>query len=362
MDCAQEPWLSNTDYLTEFRRRTYQERIPISGGINLTNRCNLKCVHCYIHDCTCGDGDASELATEKILSILDEAAAEGCLSFLITGGEPLLHPDFAVVYSHARRLGMLVWVFTNGTLLNESHIQLFKEMPPRGVEITLYGGTEDTFDRVAGVTGAYAACHRGIQLLVDGKVPFRLKAMLLTLNQHELGLMQAFASELGVEFRFDSIVNPALDGDLSPLQYRVEPEDAVQAEMADRKKAIQKVEYDRTLGESYREDYLYRCGSGTTNFFVGASGGLQPCLMVTDHSVNLNEESFRSGWQKLNKIRDIKAPPDLPCRSCPDLPYCGYCPPSMILENGLQVSGDSFICRLGHQRREAVKVLAQELS
>ena len=75
MDCAQEQWLSNTDYLTEFRRRTYQERIPISGGINLTNRCNLKCVHCYIHDCTCGAGDASELATEKILSVLDEAAA-----------------------------------------------------------------------------------------------------------------------------------------------------------------------------------------------------------------------------------------------------------------------------------------------
>lgn len=368
MDCPQSQWLSNTEYLADFRRRTYEERIPVSGGINLTNRCNLKCVHCYIRDYNHGGlssistGACSELATEKILSILNEAAAEGCLYFLITGGEPLLHPDFADIYRHARRLGMLVWVFTNGTLLNESHIKLFKEMPPRGVEITLYGGTAETFDAVTRVNGSYEACHRGIQLLLGGKVPFRLKAMLLTLNQHELAMMREFAEGLGVRFRFDPIVNPSLNGDLSPLKYRVDPDDAVRAEMADIEKVNENVEYYRKLGEPYRKEYLYRCGAGTTSFFVNAFGGMQPCLMSADYSVDLNKESFKSAWIKLNKIREIKSPPDLPCRNCRDLPYCGYCPPAMKLENDMQVEPSNFICRLGCKKRQAIEEFAQELS
>jgi len=230
MDCPQEQWLTNTVFLADFRRRTYENRIPISGGINLTNRCNLRCVHCYIRDYKCGAGNCPELSTNRILSIIDEASAAGCLFFLITGGEPLLHKDFLRIYRYARERGMLVSVFTNGTLLDDAHVELFRELPPQFIEVTLYGATEETFDKVAGKEGAYEACHKGINMLKEGKVPFRLKTMLLTLNQHELVQMQEFAAELGVPFRFDPMIVPGLDGDRAPLKYRVDPKDAAVAD------------------------------------------------------------------------------------------------------------------------------------
>jgi radical SAM protein with 4Fe4S-binding SPASM domain len=358
MDCPEMPLSTNGEYLAEFRRRTVQRRVPLSGGINLTNRCNLGCVHCYIRNYvpeSASDGGLFELKTERILPILDDAAAAGCLFFLITGGEPLLHPDFPVVYRHARELGMLVTVFTNGTLLDESHIGLFSDLPPRHLEITLYGATEETYESVTGVAGSYAACHRGLQLLAEAGLVFKLKAMLLTLNQHELQDMERQAKECAVSFRFDSYVVPALGGDRGPLKYRVDPQEAVDAEMSDPERREDWVEYVETRGPPPQNEHLYKCGTGITSFHIDAFGRLQPCLMVTQPSVDLTHVGFETAWRRLAEVRDIEAPDNLPCGKCPDLQYCGYCPPALELENSLHVDADSFVCRLGQCRREAVQ-------
>ena len=363
MGCPQEPFATNSEYLEAFRKRTYVERTPLSGGLNLTNRCNLKCVHCYIRDHKCERNAPSELTTDSILSILDEAAEAGCLSFLLTGGEPLLHPHFHKIYRHARRLGMLVTVFTNGTLLDSTHVELFRELPPRHVEITLYGATKETFDKVAGVPGAYDACHRGIRLLVDGKIPFRLKTMLMNLNQHEMADMQAFAADLGVQFRFDAQLSPTLDGDTTPLQYRIDPVDAVAEEMADREKVQERVDYIKTatdLSSSGRTNYLYKCGAGTTTFFISATGSLQPCIMASEHAISLHNRPFIEAWEELHRVRDIKTPANFPCDNCSYQAYCGYCPPVMKLEDGLAVKQGSFICRLGLARKEALDIFVAE--
>ena len=77
-------------------------------------------------------------------------------------------------------------------------------------------------------------------------------------------------------------------------------------------------------------------------------------MMVTDPAIDLNKETFAAAWAKLADIREIKSPPDLPCRDCEDLPYCGYCPPVMQIESGLNVDKESYICRLGKCRRQAL--------
>lgn len=353
MDCEQVTGLSNSEYLAAFRKRIYEQRVPITGGINLLNRCNLKCVHCYVR-AHGGDGRA-ETPTERILGIIDEATALGCLFFLITGGEPLLHRDFCSVYRHARRAGLMVSVFTNGTLLDESHVELFKELPPHYLEITLYGGSEPTFDRVTGVSGSFAACHAGIKRLRDAGISLRLKTMLLTLNAHELDAMARFAASVEAPFRFDPMVGPTLDGDLSPLRYRVSPEVAVAAEMADPERARKRIAYARTRPKPVRRESLYRCGAGATSFFVDAFGRLQPCLMVTDSTVDLLNHSFAEAWEEIEKVRSLKLPKHMPCPDCSDLPYCGYCPPVMRLENKMHVGADDYGCRLGRLRRESAE-------
>ena len=119
------------------------KRTPISFDIEITARCNMNCAHCYIN-LPAGDHEAQtkELAVEEILRIAREAVGMGAVWCLITGGEPLLREDFPEIYMGLKRLGLLVSVFTNATLINEEHIALFKKYPPRDIEITVYGVTQ----------------------------------------------------------------------------------------------------------------------------------------------------------------------------------------------------------------------------
>ncbi len=103
------------DFGARVMKSTGRSRVPLSGSIEITFRCNLRCVHCYISDYS-GDG---EMTTPEILRILDEIADAGCLWLLLTGGEVLSRTDFPEIYLHAKRRGFLLTVFSNGVLFDD---------------------------------------------------------------------------------------------------------------------------------------------------------------------------------------------------------------------------------------------------
>jgi MoaA/NifB/PqqE/SkfB family radical SAM enzyme len=107
------------------------KRIPLSFDLEITARCNLNCRHCYIN-LPAGDKDAraQELGAAEIMDIARQAVDMGALWCLITGGEPLLRHDFAEIYTGLKRMGLLVSVFTNATLISHEHIRLFQTYPP----------------------------------------------------------------------------------------------------------------------------------------------------------------------------------------------------------------------------------------
>jgi len=111
----------------------------------------------------------------------------------MTGGEPLLRPDFSEVYELAKRRGLLVTVFSNGTLVNERILRLFEELPPRLVDITLYGASADVYERVTGVRGSFRRCLEGVDALLARGVPVAVKAMVLKDNQHEIRSLRELA-------------------------------------------------------------------------------------------------------------------------------------------------------------------------
>jgi MoaA/NifB/PqqE/SkfB family radical SAM enzyme len=166
-----------------------------------TFRCNLRCVHCYVNKpAGSAEEKARELTTARLIQVIDEIADAGCLNLLLTGGEVLLRPDFEELYRHALRRGMLVTVYTNGTLVTDRIADLFDRHRPLLVEISLYGMTRATYERVTGVPGSFDRCLDGIRRLVERGVPLKLKTMALSWNAHEVADMQAFAAELGVGF------------------------------------------------------------------------------------------------------------------------------------------------------------------
>ena len=198
----------------EFRERVGidRRRIPIEGTIETTYRCNLNCVHCYVNQPAASIEERErELSLERLKQLVDEIVAEGTLFVLFTGGEVLLRPDFPELYLYARSKGLLVTIFTNGTLVTDRIADLFVEARPDKIEISLYGMTKETYDRVTRVPGSFEKCIAGIQRLVERGLPLTLKTMALAWNHHEIEAMEAYAKSLGLVFRFDSSLNPRVD-------------------------------------------------------------------------------------------------------------------------------------------------------
>jgi radical SAM protein with 4Fe4S-binding SPASM domain len=351
MECA-EKWTSDLDYIGEFNRKAEALRIPVSGSIDLTARCNLRCVHCYLGQRSHHQARRSpEMNTRQIVSVIDEITEAGCLYLLMTGGEPLLRKDFPEIYSHAKRNGLVITIFTNGTLITDRILELFENLPPSLVEISLYGATAPTYDTITGTPGSYEKCLNAVRRLSERKIPFGLKTVLMTLNRHEILDIENMAKKFGARFRFDAEIFPDLHGDKSPLVLRVSPEEAVEKEFSDKNRARKWAQYFERKREPSANDYLYNCGAGLTSFHVDSRGYLKPCIMMTDLAVNLSEESFLDGWKgKIARIRDKKAGNVTMCNRCEKRHLCGFCPAFFKLENGVEDHHSEYLCSIAQHR------------
>ncbi len=354
MDCPCIPRLSYGAFSERLHEKVAGQRVPISGSLELTFGCNLRCVHCYLDSCHDGLPGRQELSYEEICSVIDQIVDEGCLWLLLTGGEPLLRPDFQAIYTYAKRKGLILTLFTNGTLVTPEMADFLAEWRPFAVEITLYGRTQATYERVTGVPGSHARCLRGIELLLERKIPLKLKTMLLTLNRHELDAMAAYAEGLGVEFRFDPVVNAGLDGSPAPAAYRLPPEEAVAVEAADPVRRERWPEWYRTMLGADDDGRLYTCGAGRHSFHIDPFGQLGLCTTAREPVYDLRRGSFREGWSKfLPTVLEQEPGEGYECGGCPLRPLCPQCPGWAQLEHGNPNKRVEYLCRLAHLRAEA---------
>ena len=355
MECPTQLMSDREAFYRNFSRKTVQQRIPLSGSIEITRRRNFSCVHCYLGEKST-IAASTELDTKVWLRIIDEIAEAGCLFLLFTGGESMLRQDFACLYRHARKRGMIVTVFSNGSMITDEIVALFAEFPPHAVEITLYGATEATYERITGRTCMFAQTLAGIEKLVKKGVQTRLKTILMTLNRAEFHLIKQIAANSGLEFRFDPAIFPCLDGDQNPIQYRVSPKEAVERELASAKRRDEWNDYAERMKGLVLPDVLYNCGAGSTNFHIDPSGDLQPCLMVTDVRYNVVSGHFIDGWRDvIPDIRRRRSPDTFECKECENRIFCGFCPAFFRLEGGSETGVSKYLCAIGHAMAGALK-------
>ncbi|MDD1706408.1 MAG: radical SAM protein, partial [Methanoregulaceae archaeon] len=221
-----------------------ERRIPITFDIEITARCNNRCRHCYIN-LPAGDRRAedAELTAGEIVHIAEQAKNLGALWCLITGGEPLLRKDFPEIYQQIRNMGILTSVFTNACLITEEHIELFREYPPRDIEVTVYGATKETYERVTRRKGSYHAFRRGLDLLLQNDIRVRLKAMVIRSNIHELPEISAFCRHYTKDmYRFDPVLHKRYDRDPGRNreieEERLTAEEVVRVEQADTERSM----------------------------------------------------------------------------------------------------------------------------
>ena len=340
-----------------FGDKFFRLQLPAHGSMDLTHRCNLRCAHCYLgryrdHS----RSGRADMDTRRRLEVIDELTRAECLYLLISGGEPLLHPDFPAVYRRAKENGLIVTVFTNATLIDDAAAALFAEWPPHLVEISLYGATGPTYEAVTGIPGSFERCLRGIGLLRDNGIRFALKTVLMTLNRHEFKAIERYAGDLGVRFRFDAAITARFDGDRTPIGLRIPAAAAVAREFSDRGRKADWQLFETRWGHVVpSSDELYQCGAGRTSFHVTPEGNLQPCLMLESPAYDLTRGDFLAGWRYIHaRIGEKKVSPGNKCHRCADRALCGCCPGFMKLETGAEEGSAGYLCELGGARRAAM--------
>jgi MoaA/NifB/PqqE/SkfB family radical SAM enzyme len=188
--------LNYEDFSLGLHQRVVAQRIPLIGTIEVTRRCPLTCAHCY-NNLPMADQGArrSELTYDEHCRILDEITEAGCLWLLYTGGAILARKDFLDIYTYAKQKGLIITLFTNGTLITPRVADYLVQWRPFSVEITLYGRTKETYERLTGIPGSYQRCLQGIRLLMERSLPVKLKTVAVTSNKHEIWDMKRFVEE-----------------------------------------------------------------------------------------------------------------------------------------------------------------------
>lgn len=355
MDCPGIPDLQYSDFSARLRQKAASQRLPIHGSLELTFRCNLRCQHCYIALERDDIGGLPELSLAEIRRILDEVVDAGCLWFLLTGGEPLARPDFADIYRYARQKGLLLTLYTNGTMISRRMADFLAEWRPFLIEISLYGYTQETHERITGVPGSHARCRRGIDLLLERGLPLRLKTPLLTLNCHELNDMRLFAQSQGVGFRFDPLINLGLPGGRNqPQTLRLTPEEVIRYEMDDpKRRAAWEKYFAVTPGSRSNPDQMYTCSAGWNSFHINPYGQLSLCMMERYPSYDLRQGTFAEGWDHfLAPLRVRPVSSGHPCSACDLRSSCAQCPGWGQVEYGDRERRVDYLCQIAHLRSE----------
>lgn len=356
MECQHIPLINYGDFSKRFHDKVLSRRIPTDGSIEVTARCNLHCVHCYIN-LPLNDRDAQkkELTYKEFCNIIDQIVDEGCLWLLLTGGEPFIRQDFLDIYTYAKKKGLLITIFTNGTTITPRIADYLAEWRPFSLEITLYGRTKKIYESITRVPGSYEKCMQGIEFLLQRQIALKLKTMVTTLNKHEIWDMKKYARELGVEFRFDPVLNMRVDAGRQPADFRISPEEVLELDLNDEKRMTELKKFCSTFwGPPSRSGYLYQCGAGRDVFHIDPYGHMSVCIMARNPFYDLKTGVFTEGWNNvIPEVLSQRWNQNTPCKTCELISLCGQCPGWAQTEHDDPEKPVEYLCKVAHCRAEA---------
>ena len=336
-------------FLRHLKARSKPFDFPFTASMEWTARCNLRCIHCYVTD---EHERAPHPAAGQLRSLLDLLARHEVLFLVITGGEPLIRPDFAELYAYARNLGFVITLFTNGTLLNDQTVDLLVRLPPRRVEVSLYGMSPETYEAVTGVADGFERCKTGVEALVRRGALVEVKSVIMKQNRHEFEAMRDWAAGLGCHFRYDPLIHCRLNGDPVPTLQRLDPEAVAQLQFSNEYDRDQFLEYRRRLDGIGPQQRLFECGAGTQTIHIDGEGKAHPCIIWHGHPFDLLRQSIDREWDAhIRSVREAPAPAG-ECAECRNRGLCGCCPAISSLETGDPGKRVQYYCDLAAVRAE----------
>lgn len=359
---------SSTTLERRLMKRASNKKIPINGSMELLPLCNMKCDMCYVRLSKEEMDKQGRLRTWKEwLEIGRQMKESGTLFLLLTGGEPLMFPDFRKLYLGLRNLGMAITINTNATLLNEDWASFFGKYKPRRMNITLYGADESAYRNLCHYPGGFEKTVNAVRLLQQEGVDVRLGSSLARNNQNDMDKIIVIGDQLGVPVRIDTYMMPAQRERFLPYnkQARLDPKTAAQARIR-----ILKKEMGMDLFSKYVDKMIFEvehilpeegpgkvgCMAGSCSFTINWQGLMRPCVVLSEPSVSVFEHGFARAWEQTHKaVSQIRT--SSVCHSCNLRPICRTCFASAFLEEGDYAATPNYMCEYA---KESLRLLYLE--
>ena len=319
---------------TYFSRKARERGFPMRGTFELTPLCNLDCKMCYVHMTSeqLATRRQSVLSTESWKRIMSQAIDAGMIDALLTGGEAMLHPGFDELYLHLVEHGIELNVKTNGLLLTEERVAFLKQYKPFAVHVSLYGSNDEGYERVTGHK-VFSRVLNGIKRALDAGLPLQLA---ITPSKYMRGDIEAtveLAESLGCPYLLNAdLVSPRGETERADKRHDLTLDEYIEIykQLAERKghhylPACAKDMPAIRTGEAPVRGLL--CGAGRDGFAVNWRGQMQPCLMMTEFALDLEEASFEDCWRQINRFTTTYPRP----QECEGCSFQGVCTPCVVL-------------------------------
>lgn len=360
-----EPYLA-----TYFHARGKKLGLPIAGNFELTARCNFDCPMCYVH-MSQEQLDASgrkELSAAQWLEIAREARDRGMIFVLLTGGEPLVRKDFFEIYQGMKDLGLMITVNSNGSMLRGEILERFLKDPPIRFNISLYGGSNETYRDMCGIP-AYDRVKENIRALRRAGVEVSLNLSITPHNCRDLEQIYADAVELDVNVRASSYMYPPvrINGEQYGCGKRLSATEAARysvewdvlrfsdEEFRLRARNMEKLVDEQKDGCPVESGEGITCRAGSTSFWMTWDGRMMPCGMMTGPVVYPLETGFGAAWEQLRaETARIRLP--AACLSCDHRDVCAVCAAVCQTETGHFDAVPTYVCE---KTRETVRITCE---
>ena len=309
----------------EKRREWEKARLPYSALFELTARCNMNCVHCYLQK----HHTEVELSLEEIKGIIDILYDKGILFLTLTGGEIFTRKDIAEIYMYAKRRGFMIELFTNGLALTDEMIEILVRYPPVMVDISIYGACEETYSKVTGINGAFSKVMDNCRKLKAANVRFCLRTPVLTLTIGELDDMRELANEIGTDLAISYEISPTIDRDMISQNYQLDTRTVLELEVRDffENEGIKDTAVSPLPDGGPKP--IFSCKMGRGALVIDYTGKLFPCMKFRHIGQKLTRTNYDDLWASFGIYSELMTKPDNKCNKCSAAYYCEVCPAEM---------------------------------
>lgn len=329
-----------------------EERYPINGTFELTGRCNLSCKMCLVRvgqEQICQS--RRERTAEEWIHMAEQIRDAGTFSLLLTGGEVMLRPDFCEIYEAISKMGFILTVYTNATMVTDKIMEMFRKNPPHKIGVTMYGASNETYEKMCGCRDGYDRFVEGIRKLRTLPSLFDIRTTIIKDNLADLQAMKDFVKqEFGEDktLTISRFVTDAVRGGVAhPKECRLTAEENVEmiysnfVELARRvqngelqmPEEIEKMPVGH--GAKIEEGkYLFEhCKAGIESYAIAWDGKMYACELLNQGYTEPFETGFEDAWEHLPEQYPLSQQVEK-CVSCEYAGLCEVCPATRLAETG----------------------------